>query len=66
MVIDIPQERGMSNVEFRFGQDYCYFPLFNFLKPLPLQWMMIVYGVMWLGRTVASQEMKTGLFQYCN
>lgn len=49
MIIDIPQERGLGHADVRFGQDVCYFPLFNFLQPLPLQWFYILYAVMWLG-----------------
>lgn len=49
MVIDIPQERGLGHADMRFQQNVCYFPFFNFLQPLPIQWMFIVYGFMWLG-----------------
>ena len=46
MVIDLPQERGLSYADIRWGDPTeCRFPLFNFLKPLPLEWMYIVYLV---------------------
>lgn len=50
MMFDIPQERGMSHADVRWGrQDVCRFPLFNSLKVAPLQWMYIIYLVMFLG-----------------
>ncbi|ESO88963.1 hypothetical protein LOTGIDRAFT_182855 [Lottia gigantea] len=52
MLIDIPQERGLGMADVRWGHtDECRFPLFNFLKPLPLEWMYIVYFVMLIGAT---------------
>lgn len=50
MVFDIWQERGLSNAVEEFGDPFlCRFPLFDFLKPLPLVWMYIVYLLMFLG-----------------
>ncbi|XP_033644268.1 vitamin K-dependent gamma-carboxylase-like [Asterias rubens] len=50
MLIDIPQERGMSMIDTRFGDPMtCHFPLFNFLRPLPVDWMYVVYLVMLAG-----------------
>ncbi|XP_039625315.1 vitamin K-dependent gamma-carboxylase isoform X2 [Polypterus senegalus] len=51
MVIDIPQERGMSSLDYKYldGMDVCRFPLFNFLKPLPMDWMYLLYVVMLFG-----------------
>ncbi|XP_043940230.1 vitamin K-dependent gamma-carboxylase [Protopterus annectens] len=51
MLIDIPQERGLSHLDYRFldGLEVCRFPLFNFLQPLPLDWMYLLYVVMLLG-----------------
>lgn len=51
MVIDITQERGLSNLDYKYldGAPVCRFPLFNFLQPLPLDWMYLVYVVMFLG-----------------
>ncbi|XP_076019621.1 vitamin K-dependent gamma-carboxylase [Genypterus blacodes] len=51
MAIDITQERGLSHLDYKFldGAPVCRFPLFNFLQPLPLDWMYLVYLVMFLG-----------------
>ncbi|KAM8872306.1 vitamin K-dependent gamma-carboxylase [Synchiropus picturatus] len=51
MVIDITQERGLSHLDYKYldGAPICRFPLFNFLEPLPLDWMYLVYVVMFLG-----------------
>ena len=50
MVIDLPQERGLSYADIRWGDPTeCRFPLFNFLKPLPLEWMYVVYLVALVG-----------------
>ena len=48
-MIDIPQERGMSFLHAKWSDpDMCHFPLFNFLHPLPLEWMYMVYMVMFI------------------
>ncbi|KAF4523661.1 hypothetical protein B566_EDAN006031 [Ephemera danica] len=50
MVVDIAEERGLSRVDVKWGNpDECRFPLFSFFQPFPMQWMCIVYGLMWLG-----------------
>ncbi|NP_001086044.1 gamma-glutamyl carboxylase L homeolog [Xenopus laevis] len=51
MVLDIPQERGMSYLDYKYldGLDVCRFPLFNSLRPLPLDFMYLVYVIMLLG-----------------
>ncbi|KAL7981310.1 hypothetical protein Chor_002206 [Crotalus horridus] len=51
MALDIPQERGLSYLDHKYldGLQVCRFPLFNFLEPLPLDWMYLVYTVMLLG-----------------
>ncbi|XP_068130975.1 vitamin K-dependent gamma-carboxylase [Hyperolius riggenbachi] len=51
MVLDIPQERGLSYLDHKYldGLDVCRFPLFNNLQPLPLDWMYLVYVIMLLG-----------------
>ncbi|EDO38994.1 predicted protein [Nematostella vectensis] len=49
MVIDIPQERGLSSLHSRWEEGMCYFPLFNVLQPLSVDWMHIVYLVMLAG-----------------
>jgi vitamin K-dependent gamma-carboxylase len=50
MIIDIPNERGMSDADIEYGSNkQCHFPLFDFLKPLPVEYMVLVYFVMFLG-----------------
>ncbi|XP_041478309.1 vitamin K-dependent gamma-carboxylase-like [Lytechinus variegatus] len=50
MMIDIPQERGMAYADYRWGDpNECRFPLFNALKPLPVDWMYVVYLTMYIG-----------------
>lgn len=51
MAIDVTQERGLSHLDYKYldGAPVCRFPLFNFLHPLPLDWMYLVYVVMFLG-----------------
>ncbi|XP_030598408.1 vitamin K-dependent gamma-carboxylase [Archocentrus centrarchus] len=51
MAIDVTQERGLSNLDYKYldGAPVCRFPLFNFLHPLPLDWMYLVYMVMFFG-----------------
>ncbi|XP_062913193.1 vitamin K-dependent gamma-carboxylase isoform X1 [Mobula hypostoma] len=51
MTLDIPQERGLSSLDHKYFDELvvCRFPLFNFLKPLPLDWMYVVFVTMWLG-----------------
>uniref|UniRef100_A0AAY4BB85 Vitamin K-dependent gamma-carboxylase n=1 Tax=Denticeps clupeoides TaxID=299321 RepID=A0AAY4BB85_9TELE len=51
MAVDITQERGLSHLDYKYldGAPVCRFPLFNFLKPLPLDWMYLVYVIMFLG-----------------
>ncbi|XP_042364860.1 vitamin K-dependent gamma-carboxylase [Plectropomus leopardus] len=51
MAIDITQERGLSHLDYKYldGAPVCRFPLFNALKPLPLDWMYLVYVIMFLG-----------------
>jgi vitamin K-dependent gamma-carboxylase len=50
MILDIPEERGLADVDINWGDpNECRFPLFDFLQPLSLQWMCIVYLIMWIG-----------------
>lgn len=51
MAIDVTQERGLSHLDYKYldGAPLCRFPLFNSLQPLPLDWMYLVYVVMFLG-----------------
>uniref|UniRef100_A0A8C9SK90 Gamma-glutamyl carboxylase n=1 Tax=Scleropages formosus TaxID=113540 RepID=A0A8C9SK90_SCLFO len=51
MALDVTQERGLSHLDYKYldGAPLCRFPLFNFLEPLPMDWMYFVYLVMFLG-----------------
>uniref|UniRef100_A0A6Q2YCR2 Vitamin K-dependent gamma-carboxylase n=1 Tax=Esox lucius TaxID=8010 RepID=A0A6Q2YCR2_ESOLU len=51
MAIDITQERGLSHLDYKYldGAPVCRFPLLNFLQPLPLDYMYLVYVVMFFG-----------------
>ncbi|XP_038609868.1 vitamin K-dependent gamma-carboxylase [Tachyglossus aculeatus] len=51
MVLDIPQERGLSSLDHRYleGLEVCRFPLLDILQPLPLDWMYLIYTIMLLG-----------------
>ena len=50
MMIDIPNERGMSQADVEYGdKSLCIFPLFDFLAPLSVEWMVLVYALMFLG-----------------
>uniref|UniRef100_A0A8C3K1S6 Vitamin K-dependent gamma-carboxylase n=1 Tax=Calidris pygmaea TaxID=425635 RepID=A0A8C3K1S6_9CHAR len=51
MALDVPQERGLGQLDQRFleGLDVCRFPLLPFLRPLPLDWMYLLYAIMFLG-----------------
>uniref|UniRef100_A0A8C0GZV1 Vitamin K-dependent gamma-carboxylase n=1 Tax=Chelonoidis abingdonii TaxID=106734 RepID=A0A8C0GZV1_CHEAB len=51
MALDIPQERGLSYLDHKYLDrlEVCRFPLINFLEPLPLDWMYLLYAVMLLG-----------------
>lgn len=46
---DIPNERGMADADIEYGDSLeCRFPLFSFLKPLDMEYMVILYGIMFL------------------
>nr|XP_006819627.1 PREDICTED: vitamin K-dependent gamma-carboxylase-like [Saccoglossus kowalevskii] len=50
MIFDTLYERGFSAADYRWGDPYeCRFPLFDFLKPLPVDWMYVAYLIMLLG-----------------
>ncbi|KAM7080870.1 vitamin K-dependent gamma-carboxylase isoform 1-T1 [Ciconia maguari] len=51
MALDVPQERGLGHLDQRFldGLEVCRFPLLPFLRPLPLDWMYLLYAAMFLG-----------------
>ncbi|XP_065076830.1 vitamin K-dependent gamma-carboxylase [Ochlerotatus camptorhynchus] len=50
MLIDIPEERGGGDLDFRWGDPSgCKFPLINGMEPMSYPRMGIVYLIMWLG-----------------
>lgn len=50
MLIDIPNERGMSDADTEYGSNsLCHFPLIHSLRPLPVEWMVILYAIMFVG-----------------
>ena len=50
MLIDIPEERGGSIVDIRFGRaTNCFFPLIPFVQPMSASKMGIIYACLWLG-----------------
>ena len=50
MLVDIPNERGMADVDIEFRNiSECRFPLFDFVSPLPAEWMVVLYAIMFLG-----------------
>lgn len=52
MMLDIPLERGLEDADIRFGdQNYCFFPLFPWVKPVPVAFACLLYSAMWIGRT---------------
>lgn len=63
MAIDVTQERGLSHLDYKYldGAPVCRFPLFNILQPLPLDWMYLVYVVMFLGGSQSFLSVYRGL-----
>lgn len=61
MMLDIPQERGLSSLDRRYldGLDVCRFPLLDALRPLPLDWMYLVYTIMFLGEGNCGRDEGT-------
>ena len=54
MMLDIPQERGMSHADVYYPNEdrECQFPLFNFLQPLRAEYMVLVYLIMFLSALI--------------
>lgn len=50
MLIDIPEERGGSILDIRYGKTTnCFFPLISFVKPFSASKMGMIYACLWLG-----------------
>ncbi|XP_077999053.1 vitamin K-dependent gamma-carboxylase-like [Glandiceps talaboti] len=59
MIFDTFFERGFFVADYRWGDMHeCRFPLFDFLQPLPVDWMYVAYLAMLLG----GVGMLLGLF----
>ena len=55
MLIDIPQERGMTHADIKYGdemKDTCNFPYFSFLVPLHYDYMAVLYALLVIGKTI--------------
>jgi vitamin K-dependent gamma-carboxylase len=51
MMIDTMDERGFCEADKRWMEPVkCYFPLFDFVKPLPGRWMCLAYAAMFSGK----------------
>ena len=50
MLFDVFHEIGMQDAEIQWGNpDQCLFPLFDFLQPMRLEYMYMVYLILILG-----------------
>lgn len=50
MVLDIVEERGFADVDLKWGDpNDCHFPLIHGMEPPSLQWMILLYWIMWTG-----------------
>lgn len=53
MFLDVFQERGLNDVDIRFGDpNYCFFPLFDWIQPPAVQQACVLYSIMWAGKLV--------------
>ena len=53
MLIDIPQERGMTHADTKYGDemcDVCQFPLFSVVKPLSADYMALLYTILFASK----------------
>ena len=66
MMLDIPQERGMSHADIYYPNEdrECQFPLFNFLEPFRAEYMVVTYFIMFLGRHLSLILSKTLVFRF--
>lgn len=50
MINDTMNERGFCRADKRWMEPMkCYFPLFDFIRPLPGRWMCLAYAAMFSG-----------------
>ena len=63
MMCDIPNERGMAEADIEFGDPLeCRFPLFDFLKPLAMEYMVLLYGVLFLAAFCIAIGFRYGMY----
>ncbi|XP_014681352.1 PREDICTED: vitamin K-dependent gamma-carboxylase-like [Priapulus caudatus] len=68
MFLDVVQERGLSTANAKWGNpDECRFPLFNFLQPLALEWMYMLYLCMWISTLLIAGGLwyRASCLAYC-
>lgn len=57
MVLDCVHERGLARIVEKWSEEFeaCHFPLFEFVKPLPVQWMVFVYLFLGCGEFISHK-----------
>lgn len=60
MMLDIPQERGMSHADLYYPNEdrECQFPLFNFLEPFRAEYMVLTYFILFLSMSRPSSRIS--------
>lgn len=60
MMLDIPQERGMSHADLYYPNEdrECQFPLFNFLEPFRAEYMVLTYFILFLSMLGCSSKIS--------
>lgn len=55
MLLDLPEERAGAIIDLRWGNKRdCHFPLFSFLKNPGYPYVSILYGLMWMGKSIPT------------
>ncbi len=63
MFLDVFQERGLNDVDIRFGDpNYCFFPLFDWIHPPAVQQACVLYSIMWAGKLVFFHSLSLAQF----
>lgn len=64
MMIDTMDERGFCQADKRWMEPAkCYFPLFDFIKPLPGRWMCLTYAFMFAGKSNLTSRYESDNFR---
>ena len=50
MMVDIPNERGMSKADVIWDAEICHFPLIDSIVPMSLPWMILLYAILWISK----------------